>query len=101
MHAFLWLQRHSTAFGEQFQATDDVTHAAFGEEHDAAVHDDVRVRPVKAEEIREARHGHAEIGARIARPFVMQLYAVASEYLERRKETARMETGAINNDIDF
>src|SRR5207245_2025027 len=58
---------------EEAEAAEDVAHTALGEVDDASVDDDVRVRPVETEEVREPGHRDAEVGAGVAVPMLVQV----------------------------
>ena len=62
--------------------------------------DDVRVRPVEAEEVREARDGDAEVRAGVAVPLLVQVDAAAAGDLHRREELRRLEAGAVDDHVD-
>ena len=82
-------------------AVHHVAHLALGEPDDAAVDDDVRVRPVEHEEVREARHGDAEVGAGVAVPAPVEVDAVAADDLHRRQELRRLEAGAVEEHVEL
>ena len=78
-----------------------VAHLALREPDDAAVDDDVRVRPVEHEEVREAGHRHAEVGAGVAVPAAVQVDAAAADDLHRREEPRRLEAGAVDQHVEL
>ena len=88
-------------FEQPADAADDVVGPALREVDDAAVDDDVRVRPVEAEEVREAGHGDAEVGARVAVPALVQVGAAAAGDLHRRQELRGVEARAVDDDVDL
>ena len=86
---------------EHPEATEDVADAAFREVDDAAVHDDVRVRPVEAEQVREARHRDAEVRPSVAVPLLVQVDAGPTGDLHRRQEGGGLESRAVDEHVDL
>ena len=82
-------------------AVHHVAHLALREPDDAAVDDDVRVRPVEHEEVREAGHGDAEVGAGVAVPALVEVDAAAADDLHRREELRRLEAGAVEQHVEL
>src|SRR4029450_5437675 len=92
--------RAMTASEDLLDESEDVAHAALGEVDDAAVDHDVRVWTVQAEQVRESGDRHAEVRARVARPLLVQLDTAAAADLHGRQEPGRLETGAVDDDVD-
>src|SRR5690606_27353921 len=78
----------------------DVPHPALGEVDDAAVDDDVGVRAVEAEQVGEAGHGDAEVGAGLALPVLVQVDAVPPGHLHRGEELRGGEAGPVDDHVD-
>ena len=56
--------------------------------------------PVEAEQVREARHGDAQIRAGVATPLFVEVDAVAADDRHRHEELRRLEAGAVDDDVD-
>ena len=79
---------------------EDVAHPALGEVDDAAVDHDVGVRPVEAEQVREAGDGDAEVRPGVAGPVLVQVDAAAAGHRHRGEELRRLEPGAVDDHVD-
>ncbi len=86
-------------FGQQPDRAQDVADRALREEDDRAVHDDVGVGPVDHEEIGEAGRRHAQVGARVAGPHVVQFPAAAPGDLQAREKLRGGEAGAVDQHV--
>jgi hypothetical protein len=60
---------------------------------------EVGVRTVQHEEVREARHRHAQVAGRAVRPGRVQVDAAPAHDPHRREEARRRETGAVDDDV--
>ena len=92
---------HRTAPGgpEQGEALQHVVHRQLGEHEDAAVEDEVRVRPEQGEEVREARDRDAEVGTRVAVPLLVEIAAAPSDDRHRGQEVRRREPRAAESAV--
>src|SRR6185436_15665617 len=61
---------------------------------------EVRARAIEAEQVRKARHGDAEIRARLVPPLLAKRHARAADDLHRPEEAVRVKSRREDDDVD-